>query len=136
MQALSDPPPTGMSDRIFIGPVKGAPLRPDVVLFLCNAEQACRLVTLDHYWDGIPVRVELTGALCHSALSYPVVTGRTNVTFGDWTARRQQKFGPHAVFVSVPYERIHNLVAALEECSAGKAELDVPEEMRRFLEEG
>jgi uncharacterized protein (DUF169 family) len=135
MQALSDPPPTGMSDRMLMGPADQAEVRPDLILFLCNAEQACRLIALDHYWDGIPINVELTGSLCHSAIAHPIVTGRTNVTFGDWTARRQQKFGADVVFVSIPYERIHNLVTAVPECSAGSAELEIPEEIRHFMDE-
>lgn len=135
MQELAAAPPTGMSDRILIGPLGKAELRPDLVVFLCNGEQACRLIALDHYWDGIPPRVELTGSLCHAAIAYPIVTGNTNVTFGDWTARRQQKYPADTVFVSIPYERVHNLVAAVPECSAGSAELDIPEEFRRVLEQ-
>ena len=135
MQALAALPPTGFSERIVMGPVEAAELRPDLVVFLCNGEQACRLVALDHYWDGIPIRAELTGSLCHSAVTYPLVTGRTNVTFGDWTARRQQGYAADAVFVSVPYERIHNLVAAVPECSAGSAEVEIPEGFRRFMED-
>ena len=104
---------------------------PMGLVFLVNAEQACRLVFLDHYWDGIPIRAELTGSLCSSAIAHPLVTGRTNVTFGDWTARRMQRFGPDVIFVSVPYERVRNLVAAVPECSAGTAELEIPEGFRR-----
>ncbi|NPV59333.1 MAG: DUF169 domain-containing protein [Actinobacteria bacterium] len=131
MQSLAAPPPLGMAERMLIGPVSDAEMRPDLVVFLVNAEQACRLVFLDHYWDGIPIRAELTGSLCSSAIAHPLVTGRTNVTFGDWTARRMQKFGPDVVFVSVPYERIRNLVSAVPECSAGTAELEIPEGFRR-----
>jgi len=36
--------------------------------FICNAEQACRLVTLDGYGAGIPPRVEMSGATCHQAV--------------------------------------------------------------------
>ncbi len=134
MQALGSPPPTGLADRVLIGPVEEAPLRPDLVVFVVDPEQACRLITLDHYWDGIPLRVELTGALCHSAIAYPVVTGRTNVTFGDWTARRMQKYPRDAVFVSVPYERMAALVDAVPRCSAGNAPLEIPREIEEHME--
>jgi len=126
MQGLSSPPPTGLSDRILIGPMDASPMRPDLVLFVCNAGQACRLLALDHYWDGIPPRVEVAGALCHSAIAYPAVTGSTNATFGDWTARRVQNFATDVAFVSVPYERMHNLVAAIPHSSAGTAEVVIP----------
>jgi uncharacterized protein (DUF169 family) len=135
MQWLSSPPPTGLSDRILIGPMDKSPVRPDLVLFICNASQACRLLALDQYWDGIPPRVEMAGALCHSAIAYPVMTGCTNVTLGDWTARRAQKYAEDAVFVTVPYERLGNLMDAIPLCSAGTAEVEVPESIRSILDE-
>lgn len=131
MQSLGSPPPTGLSERIAITPLDEAPLRPDLALFLCDAEQACRLLTLDQYWDGIPPRIDVSGSLCHSAIAYPIMTGRTNVTFGDWTARRMQKYPSGTVFVTVPFERLGGLVAAVPECSAGTAEVMIPEEFRR-----
>ena len=127
MMNMGTPPPTGLSERILFAPVSEAELRPDLVVFLVNAEQACRIVTLDHYWDGIPLDIELTGSLCHAAIAYLIVTGRTNLSFGDWTAMRMQKFASDIVFVSVPYERVRNLAAAVPECSAGSAELEIPE---------
>jgi len=137
-QRLSDlgsKPPTGLSKRIYIGPMEAAPIRPDIVVFVCNAEQACRLVTLDHYWDGKPIRAELTGSLCHAAIGYPVVTGDTNLTLGDWTARRMQKYGPDVVFLTIPYERMENVVLAIPECSAGTAEVVIPEAFRQREDE-
>ena len=137
-QRMSDQgsaPPTGLSERIYIGPMESAPLRPDIVLFVCNPEAACRLVTLDHYWDGKPIHAELTGSLCHGAVSYPVVTGNTNLTLGDWTARRMQKYASDRVFLTIPYERMANVVLAIPECSAGTAEVAIPEAFRQGGEE-
>lgn len=133
MQQLGSPPPTGMAERVFIGPLAEAPMRPDLALFVCDAEQACRILTLDHFWDGVPPQVEVSGSLCHSAISYPLTTGHTNLTLGDWTARRMQKYGSGDIFVTVPYERMHNLVLAIPECSAGTAEVEIPPEMRRAI---
>ncbi len=135
MQDLGSKPPTGMSDRIVIMPLESMIMRPDIVLFICDAGQACRLLALDHYWDGVPPRAEVSGSLCHSAIAYPVTTGHTNVTFGDWTARRMQKYPDDAVFVTVPYERLQNLLAAIPECSAGTAEVEIPEGFREAMTE-
>lgn len=126
MVGLSSPPPTGLSERLVIEPAKDAAGRPDMFVFVCNPEQACRLVWLDIYWDGIPPTVELAGSLCHSAISYPAVTGRTNLTLGDWTARRMQGFESDVVFLTVPYERVGNLVDAVPESSAGTAPVEMP----------
>ncbi|MHB8896209.1 MAG: DUF169 domain-containing protein [Candidatus Geothermincolia bacterium] len=130
MQDLGSHPPTGLSDRIYIGPMAEAPIRPDIAIFVCTAEEACRLVTLDHYWDGLPIHAELTGSLCHAAIAYPAVTGRTNLTLGDWTARRMQKYPSDIMFLTIPYERMANLVLAIPECSAGTAEVVIPEAFR------
>jgi uncharacterized protein (DUF169 family) len=126
-QKLTVQPPTGLADRLVICPLEKTTIRPDIVLFQCNPEQACRLRTLDTYWDGIPPKQQVIGALCHSSIVFPVMTGCTNLTMGDWTARRQQKFEPDILFVSVPYERMHNLIAAIPNCSAGDAEAVIPE---------
>lgn len=134
MGDLGSAPPTGMSDRILFEPLESASVRPDLALFICNGEQACRLISLDHFWDGKPPKTEVTGSLCHAAIGYPIVTGNTNVTFGDWTARRMQKYPPDVVFVSIPYERMHNLVAAIPGCSAGTAKVELPADLSRLME--
>jgi uncharacterized protein (DUF169 family) len=130
MRKLAIPPATDLSDRIVIFPLDKAEVRPDMILFLCNAEVACRLITLDTYWDGISPKQQIIGALCYSAIVYTIMSGNTNMTVGDWTARSHQGFEPDVIFLSVPYERIHNLIAAIPHCSAGDAEADIPEEFQ------
>jgi uncharacterized protein (DUF169 family) len=134
MEVLGSPPPTGLSDFLVIEPMGSADMMPDLVVFVCNGEQACRLISLDTYWDGKPPRVEITGSLCHAAVAYPAVTGNTNVTFGDWTARRIQKYAADVAFVSVPYERIQNLVAAIPHSSAGTADVVIPAAFRHEMD--
>jgi uncharacterized protein (DUF169 family) len=130
MQKLTTEPPTGLADRIVITPLDKAEIKPDMILFQCNPEQACRLITLDTYWDGISPKQQLIGALCHTAISYTIMTGNTNISMGDWTARNHQKFDTDITFVSIPYERIHNLIEAIPLCSAGEAAAFIPEEFQ------
>lgn len=130
MMKLSVAPPTGLADRIVICPLEKAEIKPDMVLFLCNGEQTCRIINLDTYWDGLNPKGQLIGALCHTAISYTIMTGNTNISMGDWTARNHQQFEPDIVFVSVPYERLDNLIAAIPESSAGEAAVNIPEEFR------
>jgi uncharacterized protein (DUF169 family) len=130
MQKLTVAPPTGLADRIVMCPLDKAEIRPDMILFLCNAEQACRLVALDTYWDGLSPKQQVIGALCHTAISYTIMTGCTNLSMGDWTARHHQKFDPDIIFLSIPYERINNLIGAIPHCSAGEAAVVIPEEFQ------
>lgn len=121
MQKLSVEPPTGLSDRIIICPLNLAEKRPDLVLFSVNPEQACRLVTLDTYWDGLSPDQRIIGALCQTSISYSLMTGNTNLSMGDWTARHHQEFDPDILFLTIPYERMDNLIKAVPKCSAGDA---------------
>ncbi|MDD3984628.1 MAG: DUF169 domain-containing protein [Methanobacterium sp.] len=80
MQKLTTEPPTELADRILITPLDKAEIRPDMILFQCNPEQACRLITLDTYWNGISPKQQLIGALCNTSISYTIMTGNTNVS--------------------------------------------------------
>ncbi len=131
MLKLPVQPPIGLAERLVICPLEKTTLRPDIVMFQCNAEQACRLITLDTYWDGISPQQQVIGALCYSTIAYPVMTGCTNMSAGDWTARKQQGFEPDILFFSLPYERMHNLLEAIPNCSAGEAKAIIPEAFRR-----
>ena len=130
MRTLTTPPATDLADRVVLCPLDKAEIRPDMILFLCNAEQACRIITLDTYWDGKSPEQQIIGALCHSAIVYTIISGNTNMSVGDWTARSHQGFEADVIFLSVPYERIHNLIAAIPHCSAGDAEVHIPEEFQ------
>jgi len=133
MQTLTAPPPTGLAEHVVLAPLEGAELQPDVVLFIVNAEQACRLVTLDQYDTGIPPRVELAGATCHMAIAYSVMTGELNVSLMDYTSRRIKGYQPSDLIVTIPYHRLHGVVRSIPLCTAGRAKMELPEAFRRQL---
>jgi uncharacterized protein (DUF169 family) len=82
-----------------------------MILFLCNAEQACRLITLDIYEDNKSPEKQIMGKLCHSAIVYAIISGNTNMTVGDWTAKHNKDL--NLLYLYLPYERINNLIAAI-----------------------
>jgi uncharacterized protein (DUF169 family) len=132
-QALTMPPPLGLADHVILSPMDKAELRPDVALFICNAEQACRLVTLDSYDTGIPPRVEMSGSTCYQTVAYPIVTGELNVSLMDYTSRRIRGYRPEDLFVSIPYHRFHGVMRSIEHCTAGRAKMEIPESFRRLV---
>jgi len=134
MLAQSVQPPLGLADNVVISPLKLAELEPDVVLFIVNPEQACRLLQLAAYWDAYNPRTQMVGAGCYMAITYPLVTGELNVTFLDWTARRTNPYKAHELIVSVPYHRLKCIVEAIDRCSAGTATLHIPPEFRAIGE--
>jgi len=75
--------------------------------------------------------VEIVGSACHMAIAYPIVSGEINVSFLDYTARKWQKYRPDELFVSIPYHRMQNLMDSIDSCSAGTAEVELPDGFRR-----
>jgi uncharacterized protein (DUF169 family) len=132
-QSLGTNPPLGLAEHVIMAPLDTAELRPDVALFICNAEQACRLLTLDGYDTGIPPRIEMSGATCHQAVAYPVVTGELNVSLMDYTSRRIRGYGAEDLLVSIPYHRLHGVMRSIDHCTAGRAKMEVPEAFRRLV---
>lgn len=132
-QALSPAPPLGLADHVILSPLDRAEFHPDIILFICNAEQACRLVTLDLYDTGIPPRVEMSGSTCHQVVAYPVVTGELNVSLMDYTSRRIRGYKSEDLLVSIPYHRFLGVMRSIDHCTAGRAKMEVPESFRRFM---
>lgn len=132
---LSAQPPLGLADYVVLSPLGKAPFQPDLVLFLCNAEQACRILTLATYDTGISPKTELVGSACHMAITYPLVSGEINVSFLDYTARKMKKYKADQLFVSVPYYRMAAIVENIPLCTAGTAKTEYPPEFRQLIGE-
>ncbi len=119
--ARQAPPPQGFGDYLVFSPLERAEIEPDVVLFLCNPAQACRLTALARYRQGVLPPNEMEGSLCWSAIAYPFVTGNVNITLGDATARRREHWDPGELIVSVPAEKLHGIVDSIDRSPAGAA---------------
>lgn len=132
---LTAQPPLGLADYVVFSPMEKAEMMPDLVLFLCNAEQACRLITLATFQDGISPKTEMVGSACHMAVTYPLVSGEINISFLDYTARRMKKFAPDELIVSISYHKMDNLVNSIDLCTAGTAKTEIPPEFKKLMKE-
>ncbi len=133
MQALTSPYPQGLANFVVFSPLDQAELQPDLVVFLCDAMQTCRLVTLATFTHGQSPRLELAGPTCHTVISYPLVSGELNLSLMDYTTREQRLFRRDELFVSVPYQKMPSLVDSIEKCAAGTAPVEYPAEFRRLI---
>ncbi|MEM3590468.1 MAG: DUF169 domain-containing protein [Candidatus Bathyarchaeia archaeon] len=115
------PPPFGLAKFVVFSPLERIESKPDLVLFLCNPEQACRIVALAGFDDGSLPKANLGGSLCWSAITYPLMTGSINVSLGDITARRIEGYDPGELIVSVPIHKISHIVGGIDHCIAGTA---------------
>jgi len=128
-------PPLGAAEYVVLGPLDQAELPPDVTVFVCNAWQAARLVNLAYYETGLPMECDPTGALCRAVITYPWVTGKVNVSFGDVTARRSERVSENELYVSMPFSHLRSVVWSLDRCGAGTAPIVIPPGMRRMMHE-
>ena len=110
VRSLTMPPPLGLADHILMAPLEQAEKRPDLVIFLINTEQACRLLTLATFMDGIPPKIELAGAACYTTITYPLISGEINLSLLDYTARRMRRFASDELFLTVPFHKMPNLM--------------------------
>lgn len=120
--------------HFVLGPMEVMTLEPELVVFICNPEAACRLLTLSVFDDGRMPKIKVGGPPCRLAVMYPLLTKEVNVSFYDYTARRQCKVERDQLLVSVPYERIPLIAKSIDACSAGRAKVEFPKEVRSYLQ--
>ncbi|MCM8774688.1 MAG: DUF169 domain-containing protein [Candidatus Omnitrophica bacterium] len=122
------------SDSYFIlAPMEKADFIPQLVLFVCNPEEACRLLTLLTFTDGNMPKIKIGGPTCRMVISYPLSTGEANISFYDYTSRKMCNVDRDKLIVSIPYDKFEEIVNSIENCSAGNAKIEFPQEFREFL---
>jgi len=131
-RAHSTPPPD-MGEVVVIGALEKVDVEPHLVMFLCNPLQASRLATLVGFEDGEPIDVRVSGSTCQTAVARPLYTGRLNISLVDTTSRHMQKYDPNELIVSIPFHLMHGVMRSLDRCSAGRAEIEWPEEMKKLM---
>ena len=135
VRSLTLTPPLGLADHVLIAPLEAAEEKPDLVIFLVNPEQACRLLTLATFMDGIPPRMQVMGSACYMTITYPLISGEINLSLLDYTARRMRRYVPEELFLTIPFHKMDNLIQSIPLCSAGTAEIEIPSAFRRYMSE-
>lgn len=127
--------PDNRNAHFVLSPMETAELEPELVLFVCDPDAACRLLTLSIFLDGVMPKIKIGGPPCRLAIMYPLLTGEVNISFYDYTARRQCKVERDKLLVSIPYTRLPGVIESIDVCSAGRAKVEFPQEFLAFLQE-
>jgi uncharacterized protein (DUF169 family) len=114
-------PPLRIASKVYLYPVSKNIFVPDLVIFLLNAEQVSRLVTLAQFWDGKTPSFEMRGSLCWGSITYPIASGNFNITAGDISARRMAGWDENIMIASVPVEKVQGIADAIDKSTAGTA---------------
>jgi uncharacterized protein (DUF169 family) len=129
-----EPVPDNSCSYFSLAPMETAEFAPELVIFVCNAAEACRLLTLVVFIDGEMPNIKIGGPTCRMSVMEPLLTGQVNLSFYDYTARKISKVAKDKLLVSIPYAKIPQIVGSLDKCSAGSAKIEYPEEFRRLLQ--
>lgn len=123
------------SDGYFIlAPLEKAEFLPQLVIFVVNAEAACRILTLLIFFDGSMPKIKIGGPTCRMSIIYPLVTSEANISFYDYTARKMCNVEKDKLLVTIPYPKMPKIIENIERCSAGRAKIEFPAEFREFLQ--
>jgi uncharacterized protein (DUF169 family) len=127
-------PPDNSQSVFMLSPMEQAVHEPQLVIFVCNPEAACRLLTFVTFLDGKMPGIKIGGPTCRLSIIYPLVTGEVNLSFYDYTARKMCNVEKNKLIVSIPYGKIPAIIQSIEKCSAGTAKIEFPPEFREFLQ--
>lgn len=126
--------PDNSANYFLLCPLANCEQKPDLVLFVVNPEQACRLLTLLTFIDGVMPKIKIGGPTCRLAVIYPLLSGEVNLSFYDYTSRKMCNVDKDKLLLSIPYKRIPQMIAGIDKCTAGKAKMEYPPEFREFLQ--
>jgi uncharacterized protein (DUF169 family) len=128
-------PQSGFGNGLVLSPLDSETAKPDLVVFICTFEQACKLIALDCHPAGGPAPMELRGSTCYRAVTYPMMAGYLNVTLMSNAGRSLHGYRPEDVLVSVPAERFERMLGNLQGLATARLDVDIPEALRTLLEE-
>ena len=129
-----EPVPDNSDNAFLLCPLEKCENEPDLVLFVLNAHQACRLLTLATFTDGVMPRIKIGGPTCRMIVMYPLASNEVNISFYDYTARKMCGVEADKLLVSIPYKKMPQIIQGIDKCTAGRAKLEYPQEFREFLQ--
>lgn len=87
---------------LIFAPLDKTPFEPDLVIFSCNPQQAHNLISTSIYDSGDLKSSIITGAVCRSAVTYPLLRGDLQIGLIDNGGRSHAGFKTWEMVVSMP----------------------------------
>jgi uncharacterized protein (DUF169 family) len=116
----SVPPPRKRGDFVVMAPLFDMYAEPDLILSICDARQANKIVSLLMYSGQQPFTYNLVSAGCTS-LANPLVTGEIDINFiTDHARRRVPNFASHELIMSMPFSKFNEALVNMPHAGAGR----------------
>ncbi len=126
--------PDNSGSFFVLAPMDECEFPPQLAIFICDALAACRLLTLATFIDGIMPKIKIGGPTCRMSVIYPLLSGETNLSFYDYTARKICNVDKDKLIITIPYVKIPGIIESVNKCSAGTAKIGFDPEFRTFLQ--
>ena len=109
----------GSVKAIVFAPLENTPVDPDVVIVTLNPEQAMWICIAAVYFTGERLEFSTSGhnSLCSDCMVVPHLTGKMNISFGDYGCRGSTEIDDSEMFVGIPWRPLPQIVDALEKLS-------------------
>lgn len=117
----SPAPPTFLAKYVALEPVEKCTGLPDLISFICTAEQAARLLGLHAFQNGATASIYSYAAACAAAIGIPMATGKLHVSFIDNSARKIAEFAQGELIVTIPAVQVDAAASSIEHCIWGTA---------------
>ncbi len=102
---------------IAYSPLELSPYDPDIVIIICNPQQAMQISQAMIYTLGGRFEADFAGiqSICGDAVAGPYITKKPNITLGCEASRKFADIKPYEVIVGMNGENLGTIVNALEE---------------------
>ena len=96
-----------------IAPLEAVSFKPEIIIVVCNAEQAMLLLWAYSYHKGEPVQGYTGTATCRSIFIEPYLTRKPTFSLSDLGGRYIMELSSDEIVVSIPAELLNSIVKTL-----------------------
>jgi len=125
--------PRGPDAYFTLAPLEKCALIPQLAIFICNPEAACRLLTLATFSDGLMPKIKIGGPTCRMSVIYPLLSQEINLSFYDYTARKMCNLEKDKLIITIPYRKLPQIIESIGRCPAGKAKMEFVQQPPVFV---
>jgi len=104
----------GQVQTICIAPLEKISFEPDIILVVCNPEQAMLLLWTYSYNTGEPVLGATGTAMCRTLVIEPYLSGKPSFTIGDPGGRYIIGLKSGEITASIPYRQFDLMLTTLD----------------------
>lgn len=114
-----NPIPSNIASNVLLSASLHVISKPDLIIFISNAEGISRLLGICNYAFGNSNRISSYSAACSAAIGIPMGKNSMNVSFIDNSARKIADFDDNELMITIPANQLLLINDAIDNCIWG-----------------